>query len=187
MKALKKRGVAFLITVIVIALSTVFSVHRTLGAECLAVSDGFYEGVYNESGGYRNRSVQSQLERRYQTANGLYTVASKYDELADESAALRDAKNALYDATDISEKHSANQTLQDAFTAVAAAMATVELAETEQKAVNEYASDFKGAQSLIDRSGYNESVREFERSTLGVFPTNILKSVAFVSTPELFE
>ena len=44
-----------------------------------------------------------------------------------------------------------------------------------------------GAAGVIASSGYNESVRAFDREVLSVFPTNLLRVLCFVDDPELFE
>jgi hypothetical protein len=185
MTILKNRWIALLLTIIIMLLSTAFSVHRTLGAECQKVEDGFYNGVSFD--GYAHKSISSQLEKRSDAVNGIVSIMANYPDLEDESAELRDARNALLDAADIDDKSKSNLELQKAFEVAAATLAGAGLTERESAAVTEYTGIFTGAQNVIDNSGYNESVREFQRSTLNVFPTNIISNLLGVKTPELFE
>lgn len=185
MTILKKRWFALLLTVIIIILSTAFSVHRTLGAACQEVSDGFFTGVSVD--GYAHKSINSQLEKRSDAANGLVSVLANYTGLEAVTITLRDARNALLDADDIKKKFEANIELQKAFEYAAAAVADSGLTDRELAAVSEYADTFSGAQNVIDNSGYNESVREFQRNTLNVFPTDIISALLGVKSPELFE
>ena len=183
MEILKKRWMAFIVAAVVITGSTVFSVHRTLGAEIQEVADNFYAGDYGTS----NRSISNQLGKRVDAANGLISVASAYSELSDEMQELREIRIALIGTSGIKEKHGLNNEMQKAFDTLASGLEKLELTEREEDMLSEYGSTFKNAQAVIDSAEYNNLVREFERTTLNVFPTNFLKGIAFLDSPELFE
>jgi uncharacterized protein YoxC len=175
MEFLKKRPAAVLITIAVIILATLFSVHRTLGAKCGQVEDGFYD------------SVNLYLDNCAEAANGMFTVACNYPELEAETTALRTARNALLDTHDISEKYVAYGQLRAAVADLNDAIEQVELSEKAQRNLSGYNSTFDTAVNGVSKAGYNEAVWEFTRTTLDVFPTNFLAGVAGVSAPELFE
>lgn len=187
MAILKKRWAAFVIAALIISLSTVWGANRSLGAACQEVSDSFYAGVYDSSWGTTRKSISSQLTKRTDAASGVETILNNYPELEAEASALKSARLDIINTDDIQRKYDANKTLTSAFGDAVDALNELDLPEREQKMVSEYSSAFKGAQNTIDESGYNDLVREFERSTLNVFPTNLLKTVALVNTPVLFE
>ena len=174
MEFLKKRPVAVIITVVVILLATLFSVHRSLGARCSQVEDGFYTAV----GPYLSSCAEA--------ANGMFTVACNYPELEAETTALRTARNALLDASDIPGKYAAYNQLRTAVSDLNTAMETVALSETAQRNFSGYNSTFDTAVNGVAAAGYNDSVREFTRTTLDVFPTNFLAGIAGVEPPALF-
>ena len=187
-ETLKKRPAAIIITAAVIILSTLFSVHRTLGAKCREITDGFYSGVRYE--GYVHPSISKQLDERSDSANGVITLAKNYSDLDREAEELSAARAGLIEAVankDIPDMSKANRALQGAFDNLISAAAEVDVSERDAKGLDAYLKNFKGAQYIIDNSGYNESVREFYRRTLNVFPTNMLSGPAGVEKPQLFE
>jgi len=187
MSNFKNRAIAVVIAVIIIASSTVFSVHRFLGGACQEITDGFYNGVYNPAWNTARPSLDRQLGGRYDAAAGLYTLINGVPELAERAEALRAAKNALKDATDIHEKYLADERLEDAFTSALRALRSQPLSERDQNNIDNYAENFSAARNVIAQCGYNESVREFYRSTLDVFPASLLKYLIPNKLPVLFE
>ena len=189
-KILRNRAVAIILTVTVMCASTAFSVHKTLGAKARAISDSFHSGVYNSEWGTAGRSISSQLERRCDSANGLVTIASRYPQVDEKTNALRDARGSMVTASrsvSLSELYEYNRTLQSTFADLGDELAELDLTDRERNMLDEYSSSFRGAQSVIDNSGYNEAVRAFNRDVLGVFPTNILYRVVMIEPPELFD
>lgn len=186
-----KRRNAILITIAVILLATVFGVHRSLGSRIMEVADGFNDGVYNQSKGYNMKSIRSQLIIRCETAMDALTVAEHYDAAEAERSALRSARNTLKDLLDgngsPSELYDANYELDRAFTALYTALNSVSLSAADREYIDNDRSRMDGAAGVIEDSGYNESVRAFQRDVLSVFPTNLLRPLCFVKDPELFE
>ncbi|HHU23017.1 MAG TPA: hypothetical protein GXZ52_06360 [Clostridiales bacterium] len=193
MELLKKRHVAFIITAVVIILSTIFSVHRTLGAECQRVRDSFFTGVVYD--GYARKSVATHLKVRIDAANAAATITANYSQLESETQNLRAARNRLIDTlndaergkTSVEEVYNANEELQSAFEDLEKGMEGIELSQREAKNYEKCRSNFYGAQAAIEKSGYNEAVREFYRTTLNVYPTNFLWRISWVDPPELYE
>ncbi|MGI5936197.1 MAG: hypothetical protein ACOX7I_05310 [Oscillospiraceae bacterium] len=193
MEILKKRPVAIIITAVIIFLSTVFSVNRTLGAECQKVRDGFFTGVVYE--GYTRKSIAIQLKTRIDAANAVASITANYSQVEIETQDLRDARNRLIDALNEAKSgkaslktvYNANKELQDAFDNLEKGMEAIELSEREAENFKNNRSDFYGAQAAIEKAGYNEAVHEFYRTTLNVFPTNFLWRISWVDPPELYE
>lgn len=192
MKFLKKRSVAIIITVVVIILSTVFGVHRSLGHEARAVADQFSGGVYDTAQGYTRPSIRGQLDKRKDASLGLITIANNYEGVSDRADTLRVVRNRLVDALheeklNPSELYTINSGLQTAFDNLYKALESCDLDDKDRIDIEAYSSTFSGAASVIEKSGYNDTVREFNNSTLGVFPTNLLWRIAFIEKPQLFE
>lgn len=186
-KVLKKRPVAILITIAVICLTTLFSIQRTLGAECEAITDGFFTGVYYD--GYARSSASSHLLNSAAAANGLLAIAANYDGLEDKSESLQASRDLLLDTLkteNIGDISSANQSMKSAFSNLVSAILQIDLSDRDTSGVQLYTDNFHNAQNAVLSSKYNDSVREFYRSTLDVFPTNFL-SALLPNTPELFE
>ena len=182
MQFLKKRSVAIPIAIVVICLSTLLSVHRSLGAKCAKIEEGFYQGLEGS-----HSSISYQLNQCSRCANSMASLSASYAELDPLTTDLRTARNQLLDADgdSISAQYDAYQELIDAFTAVQTKMDNMDLGERAE----DYAfcvNGFDGAQRIIDNSGYNDSVRAFQTSTLRTFPANILYKIAGVQAPELF-
>ena len=190
---LKKRPIAVLIAAVLIFLSTIFSAHRTLGAKSREVSDSFNLGVYDKDWDSNRRSISSQLLKRCEAANTLLSVSAKITEAEDNTKELREKRSALMGSGNSLTKASPhelyelNEELTKSFDKLSSQLDALNLSRRDKEIVEESIGTFKGAQSVIASSGYNELVREFDRTTLNVFPANILKDVAFVKTPELFE
>ena len=192
MKALKKRPVAILVCVSVIALSTIYSAHRTLGAKVREVNDGFYSGVFDREWSSTRPSVHLQLEKRCESAKTLASLAENHIESnASDSgvalATLRSVRENLLRSRDIPELYDLNKQLDTSFYELCEMLEDIGLSERDSDIIDNCKKDFRGAQSVINASGYNESVRALERTTLEAFPANILKKVAFIPEPALFE
>ncbi len=186
MELLKKRSFAVTVSVILIVIATLFGIHKSLGSEVKKIESQFYDGVYLESEGYLQPSIERQLEKRMDAANGLASVATNYASLSKETSALREARNALLDTDEIPAKYSANETLQKAFDELRAALLRQDLTERELTMIESYSRTMEGARSVISASEYNNSVAAYYK-TVRKFPVNILKSLAFIDYPVYFE
>ena len=89
--------------------------------------------------------------------------------------------------TSVEEVYNANEELQSAFEDLEKGMEGIELSQREAKNYEKCRSNFYGAQAAIEKSGYNEAVREFYRTTLNVYPTNFLWRISWVDPTELYE
>lgn len=193
-KFLTSRTGAIVLTVVIILLSTYFGAYRSLTVKVGEIADGFNEGVYytDDSGNtFQHKSIRSQLINRSEASINLVDVADTFDDAQEEAKALREAynnlRNLLYNDGTPAQLCAANKELTTAFDALHTVLAGEALDTKDAKRIADYMLEMDGAADEIEASGYNESVREFNRSTLSVFPTNILKSICFVDAPELFE
>lgn len=194
-KFLTTRTGAVILAVIVVLLSTYFGAYRSLTVKSAEVADGFNEGVYytDDSGNtFQHKSIRSQLINRSEASINLASVADTFTNAKDEAEALRKTYNEMRDLLynndgTPSELYRVNAELDSAFNALYDILSCEDLDAKDAKRIIEYKTEMEGAAGEIESSGYNESVYEFNRSTLSVFPTNILKRICFVKVPELFE
>ncbi len=190
MEMFKRKPVALVVTALVVVLSTLYSVNRTLGAACQEVTDGFYDGVFVEADGYRHPGISTHLTFRLSRADAIVSITAGYADLETETAAVKEARDSLLAATEtgsLSTQFDRNAELQTAVATLESAAVNVDLSEQDRENLDTCLTDMSGAQTAIDDAGYNESVRAFYRSTYTVFPTEFLASVSGVSAPELFE
>lgn len=184
MTSLKNRSSAVLVAVVVIILGTLYGVHRSVGSETSKIEAQFYSGVYLKDEKYTQPSIDAQLNKRADAALGLLSVGNKYVFASEIAESLRAARQELLDADSIMGKYNANLELEKAWKQLYETLTAH--ADDLPAAVDSYVTTLGGAQSVIDKSAYNQSVAEFRNGALGAFPVNILKNLAFVKYPEYF-
>lgn len=153
-----------------------------LGEKVQAVEDGFYTSVAGE------RSIYSRLQEKLDAANGLWTVLEGVDPSAAQE--LSDARSSLltaYESRVIAAMYDANSELDKAYSNAVKALDGAELDENTQSALDDYTTNYEGAQKMIEQNSYNSSVLEFMRSTFNKFPTSELASFTGVEPPVSFE
>lgn len=181
MSIFKKSATAKAICTVVCVLSLLLGIHLSVNRQLNKLDDSFENGVYSKESGYTLPSVQAQLDDRYNAALGIITLIPS--DLADE---LRSACNELKIAETVNDKYKANVDLQNAYEAMLKEVDTASFDERTLTGFTGYCSVMENAQYLIESSGYNEAVAEFETDILGSFPLSILKYPAFAGTPEYF-
>ena len=186
MAALKKRPTAILIAVFIVVIGTLFGVHRSVGSETAKIEALFYNGVYMTDERYTQPSIDAQLKKRHTAALGLVSVANNYSDLKELTNTLSQARLALNDAATIPAKYAANEKMQAAYKNLYASLVQHTLKDNEKASSGSYAETLNGAQGVIEQSDYNRMVSDFRNSTLGVFPVNILKNMAFAHYPDYF-
>jgi hypothetical protein len=184
----KKRLI--LIGCILLALIILFFIFRavvenTLGRKIGDAVDQFWQGVGSQS------SIAENLEARLLASDGLQNIAAKYDQVYEEYSALRTTRNdlfALFSARsgDLGRMFDLNADLTRHFAACREALEPI----TEGKAhaaLAEYQDAMDTAQAAIDRSAYNDAVRDFRRDVLDRFPASLLKGLVKEEPPALWE
>lgn len=186
MSLLKKRGFAVAVCAVVIAGSVAFGSANSLQRAADDVERGFYEGV--ETGGYRHKSIASQLKSRLDSVNGILALAEDY--APEEAEALRAHRADMYSALEYgyspSYLYTLNEELTDYMGDLDKALVRAEMPEEERAAYDSYYGDFRAAMNVIAESGYNESVRAFERDVLDHFPAEFIYFHSDVSSPGVF-
>ena len=184
MNFLKKPFVAVLLSALIICGSTLLSADIKLGKECQNITDGFYEGVVYEN--YQHKSIASQIRTICGAADGMVTIANNYDIDTDAvRAATDEMKNALTYGS-VSYLHYLYEDLLQALKPLEDQLSRAELSDRDAEGFAQYSSTISGAQSVIENSGYNESVRAFLRDEIH-FPADFFAELAGVELPELFE
>ena len=180
MNFLKKRAVAIVSAVLVVLMSTVLSGSSGLKGAIRDVEMLYYDGVKAVEGNYLRPSIDSQMRVKYNTANSILGILASYEELGSVAEDLRSAKDYVYhnlgdyDEHTISGMSWANQELDAVLTRLQLEMSRVEFTEREAQMLQTCFEDIAGAQRMIEQSGYNEAVREFNTTDMQRFPANML-------------
>lgn len=184
MNFLKKPFVAVLLSALIICGSTLLSADIKLGRECQNITDGFYEGVVYEN--YQHKSIASQIRNICGAADGMVTIANNYDIDTDAIRAATDEMKSALTYGSVSYLHYLYDELLQALKPLEDQLSRAELSDRDAEGFAQYSSTISGAQSVIENSGYNESVRAFLRDEIH-FPADFFAELAGVELPELFE
>ena len=184
MNFLKKPFVAVLLSALIICGSTLLSADIKLGRECQNITDGFYEGVVYEN--YQHKSIASQIKNICGAADGMVTIANNYDIDTDAVRAATDEMKSALTYGSVSYLHYLYEDLLQALKPLEDQLSRAELSDRDAEGFAQYSSTISGAQSVIENSGYNESVRAFLRDEIH-FPADFFAELAGVELPELFE
>ena len=183
MNFLKKPFVAVLLSALIICGSTLLSADIKLGRECQNITDGFYEGVEYEN--YQHKSIASQIRNICGAADGMVTIANNYDIDTDAVRAATDEMKSALTYGSVSYLHYLYEDLLQALKPLEDQLSRAELSDRDAEGFAQYSSTISGAQSVIENSGYNESVRAFLRDEIH-FPADFFAELAGVELPELF-
>ncbi len=176
MKLLKNRAFLIPAAIVVILVVGVVTAFSDLKSDIRKTEQLYYDGVKSDSGSYVRPSIYSQMNFKYTTANSILGVVDGYGELSEAAAALRAAKDRVFDCTGAYDKDTirsmgwANEELLQAVEKLKTALEDVSLPEREQKALDRYLKDMDGAQAAIEASGYNEAVTAFNMGKMQKFP-----------------
>lgn len=176
MKLLQNRAVAAVIAVLVVVLSTSWSINRALGE---------YAGECREAW-EEDYGLGEQLKYRGSAATQLLSVLSDYEALSGECDAMRRACDAFYAAQGPAELYQANASITSASqTLWAAAGELRSLAQRDRENGAYYYGLLENAQRVIEDSEYNQEVEEYHE-LLSTFPLRLLRILIRVDTPEYF-
>lgn len=186
METLKKRPIAILLAIVIVLASTLLTAGTKLKSACQKVTDGFYSGVTYD--GYAHPSIKSQLKNISSSALGLATIAANYTGV--DAAAVKTDRSNL----DSSLENGSPAQIYKTYTALAADTAALvsslkaqSLSSRDASGVTQYENTISSAAGVIEKSGYNDTVRDFLRETYNVFPASFFASLTGVAAPELFE
>jgi len=182
MKFLKKRINAWIITILIIVLSTVISGGSSLNKIRQQTMDIFYLGEDMDGAG-----IQHDLNMIMSDSANLTVVAGRYlskdHELIQKVLNDRDALN---EAETPAEKYDATQKLLSSVTELYTYLGDLSLSEKDQNFRNNLYANINSHNIKISRNSYNKYAKEFN-SLLNTFPANILSKLAFISPVEPYE
>lgn len=184
----KKRQTAVAVFVLVVLVFSLIGCHISLTRACRRVENAFFDKAQLADYGHYT-APGDQLSACVNYANRLLSVINGSDALTEDYNAVKGSRQALSDALerrDISDIYTANSAL---YAAVSAVDEKVRAGASLRDSSDDYetiVSDFFSAQRVATESPYNEYVDTFIEDTANVFPTNILRRLAFVSLPEKF-
>lgn len=185
MSFFKKRGIAWLLAVIMVTTATTTSVDAKFGRKVEDVIAGFYDGVYAD--GYQQRGIGSHLSNICAYADSIGIIADNYglntEELDYSTDSLKLAMT--YSREDISYIYRCYVDLLKELDVLVYQLRQAELNERDSSSLEQYVSSLDGAKSAIESSAYNASVREFLRK-YDHFPADFMAELAEVQMPEYF-
>lgn len=184
MGLLSNRKIALLITVIVVALATLFGVGRSLNNLARNVEEMFYIGVFLEDAGFTQPGISMHLGNVEQAIINLTSVFASHEELSDESEALVLARRNLLGAGSISAKYAAYQDIQRSYTAFVSKVDVVDLSERDMDTFTLYDRTITGAMTAIQGSEYNVKVGNYMDGAS--FIAYFLRPFLFVTSPQVF-
>ena len=165
MSVLKNRKIAVLVAVVVIVVATFFGVNASVSRLTGDIERLFFDGVYIESEGYMQPSINSQIAKQADAALNLATLLQIYPGWESASEAGLNARRVLLDAEGISEKSRAQHEMEQALVIlVEATYRSTELGEREIDAVAQHWKSYQGASGYIEGTlapDYNNKVDEF--------------------------
>ena len=179
---IKKRGIAWLITIIAIIVSSIIGAGSSLNKLRQEAESIFYLGEEKDGAG-----IQHDLEMIMSDCYNLTVVASRYMNENDKLiSAVRKNREALSLAKTPGEKYRQAQNLLSSATELYIHLGDIHLSEKDNSFRSSLYANINSHNIIISRSTYNQHAREFN-NILKSFPANILSFVAFVSPLELYE
>ena len=181
MRLFKNRKFAVSISVVIVVLATLLGVRGSLNRLARDVEVVFYHG---DDDSPAQLGIETHLANRLNSALVVMSLMGRYQEVADEVEALTLARRLLFDSNNISDKYSANESMQSAFAALVEKAGMLELSAQEVAAISQHTSDFMGAQTAILNSRYNQKVQSFMDDSS--FFVRLLSPFLFVTSPQPF-
>jgi len=181
---LKNRKTAILITAIVAILATLLGVRGSLNRLARDVEAMFVSGVYLEDEKFTQPGIYAHLENRAASALALATALESYPELKAETENLLTARRGLMNANTIKDRYAANESLQQAFTALEEKAGKLSLSGRDKETLEMHASDFSGARTAIMDSRYNAAAASYLDGVSIL--ARILRPFVFVKPPQAF-
>ena len=185
MKYLKNPVIAVFLSAIIILSSSFLSARIKLSKASDKVTAGFYQGL--QFGGYKRKSIASQLENICGAVSGLTTIAKNYGVDCKEVTALnKELSNRLFSEYGaVSSIYSGYTALREALPPMLDALSGMKLSNRDEKGAKDYMVTIMDAQKVIEESGYNESVREFSKD-MSRFPADFFLSLTRTKLPQIF-
>lgn len=184
MDIFKKKLFSFLLAIIIILASTIFSVNYKMGKEINAVVDGFYTGKLIN--GETETSIYSQLLEVSRLAEQLADIADRNgldsEDIRDETEYF--SHDIITMQNDISYIHSCYKDLMDEILSMGYEISGVNLSREDNEKTRLILQSVLDANDIINRSSYNSSVREYLNSLQ--FPAEILADFSGLELPEYF-
>lgn len=184
MKKFTKKIIALFAAFIIILSSTLLSVDLKLSKEFAKVTDGFYSGLL--ANGNKEQSLHSQLLIVGKEASNLAAIAGRNGLDVDEfkNKAEYFSRDVITMQDDISYICYCYQELLDELMNVGQSLSGLDLSVNDEASAVNSLQNIMNAQSLIDSSGYNESVRQYIAALQS--PTLFFAELADVDLPEYF-
>lgn len=181
MKILRKRPIAWSITIITIITAIWGLGGSKLSNQAKQATEVFYQGVNNDG-----LSINHDLDRRADAAYNLYTVASRYLDATDtQLTKLLQARDQLMKAAGIADKYTANVLLDEAATAVYDQLVNYPLNEADQGFRQSLMTELASANATISHDGYNTVATDFN-NLRNSFPAILISKLCGIDQLDYF-
>ena len=177
---LQKRETAWAITVFFIIVSFLGGGARSLNREKSAAAEIFFGGSAGDGFG-----IQRELDHRINFSHNFITIANRYIQGNEAVKQVENAREALINSSDISDKSKNNLLLTEAVYILYNRLGDEELSEADARYRESLYADIRARNSIISNDSYNANAREFNR-TLNVFPASIIRTLGIVKELPLF-
>ncbi len=177
MNLLRKKWFAQVVMVLCILTGTLLGSYRSLTSAKAAVEKQFYEGVDHD--GF---SIQHDLEERINLAHNLITIAGKYQV---DGNKVYQARQALQEASTISQKYAANVALSETTHELYRALKDQSMEPKDEDYRERINADLLSRNSTISHDGYNAKAATLNQ-TFRQFPANVLRGLLRITEAELF-
>lgn len=185
MKALRNPLAALLLSVLVVLVSTTVSINVKLNNKCSKVIDGFYSGLVQDValGG----SIHTKLNELCGLAGDIALVAENY---GIDTRALLSATDTLsvelaYRNDDIDSIYDCYEDMYNSLFAIVMKLSETGLSQRHIEFMSAASERINDIKTSIEKSGYNESVREFYKK-FDRFPVNVFADFFDIDYPEYF-
>ncbi|MFB9278730.1 LemA family protein [Cohnella cellulosilytica] len=181
MQLLKRRRVAWTITLIVVLSASMLGASLSLGGLRADADASFVNGVSKEEPG-----VQFDLNWLLELSASLTTLAGRYVAEDDtELAAVKEARSRLETAASPKTKYDAADRLVSKSTALIYTLGRMKLEARDERYSQTIKADIESRWLILGRNPYNEKASEFN-DVLKKFPASMLGKLVSVKPLELF-
>lgn len=174
MKLLENKAICLVLMVVLIAAGTWIGGYKGLSGLYSDVEEVFFTGEDRDG-----ICIANDLAERATAAVNLFTIASNYAGVQDETQAVSAASadlSAAIQREDIAALSEKNQKLDTAMTALYNALGEESLSEQNEKYRQKLYADFNSRNDTISHDPYNQYAQEYNQALSG-FPAGLLAAV----------
>lgn len=181
MRFLKNRNFAISLTAVLILLSVLLGVRKSLVSLHNDTVSVFEKGIPGEG-----QSISQILNSRISNAKNIITLSKRY--LDTGSPLITDLSlgiDNLQKASGVKDTYNADNALTIAYEKLTEELFLEPLSDYDRTQLFRLKDELKSDSLKLNHNGYNEAAKKFNK-ILSSFPSNLLSKIVFVSKAELF-